>query len=215
MDVNFNFNGNITGGNNNFIGSVETLIQNFNNSEITEPNLLKELIHACIELQGRSKQLAQDENSRNNFIAHELNHKGFIAKDQPNWGTSASGKSAGEIDIKIENKKGETITICEGFILSSCDTTVIDKHIIKIFNYDQTGYENNYFLIYSEAKDYLNLWTNYISHLPSISYPHKFIDFKDITTELKSPAEIKIGIAQHERNGQKINLYHILINLNK
>ncbi len=215
MDVNFNFNGNITGGNNNFIGSVETLIQNFNNNPDKELDLLKEIINASSELQGRHKQLAKDEDSRNNFIALILSQKDFIAKDQPKWGKSGTGKTAGEIDIKIENKEGQTISICEGFILSSCDKTNINKHVLKIFNYDPTGYKNNYFLIYSEAKDFPTLWNNTIDYIPKITYPHKFIDFADITTKISAPADIKVGIAKHERNGQEINLYYIMIDLNK
>ena len=74
-----------------------------------QKNLTSAIIQAAVQLQGRAKIIQLDEDSRNGFIATVLENKGFIIKDQTRWGKSKSGKSSGEIDIKIENEENEQI----------------------------------------------------------------------------------------------------------
>jgi len=116
-----------------------------------KPGLTESLITSLSQLQGISSTIRPDEDSRNGFIALLLSKDGHIVKDQTRWGRSASGKSAGEIDIKIEGRDGRTTGIIEAFSLDCLDKNVIDRHLNKIFNYDAGGLSTNFILVYAEA----------------------------------------------------------------
>ena len=98
---------------------INPLLGKFNGDSPKTP-LLEYLLRAAKKMQGLQKPLAlgSDENNRNTFIANELANADYNIKDQTLWGNSATGKQAGEIDIKIENRNGETISIIEAFNLT-------------------------------------------------------------------------------------------------
>ncbi len=92
------------------------------------------LINACIKLQGnRIYRGNYSEDDRNTFIASILEASDYNTKDQTRWSTSAAGKSAGEIDIFIYDKKGYPFTIIEALNLASLKTDYTILHINKIF----------------------------------------------------------------------------------
>jgi len=80
-------------------------------------NLFDKLVTIASQIQGISKTLQPDENSRNTVAALLLGAIGFHVKDQSLWSRSASGKRLGELDIKIEDETGRTISIIEAFNL--------------------------------------------------------------------------------------------------
>lgn len=92
--------------------------------------------------------IAENENSRNSFIAYNLKNYGVIAYDQTLLGKSASGKNSGEIDIKVEDSKNDLVTICECLNLKSFLKKNIIYHIDKVFNYDLNGLPENYLIVY-------------------------------------------------------------------
>lgn len=176
-------------------------------------NLISLIIFACSKLQGDKKYWGKDvnENDRNRFIATVLESGGYTIKDQPQWSTSAEGKDSGEIDVFITESNGTPKSIIEALILDSLKQDYLILHLNKLFRYDTTGLKNNYVITYSLAKNFDGLWNKYRDFISKHNYEHKFIDFKEVVHYNFS--DIKIGVAQHSRNGMIVNLYHIMINL--
>jgi internalin A len=174
-------------------------------------DILKTLIKTVHFLQGTAMTMKPDEDSRNGFIALLLSIQGIAVKDQTRWGSSASGKSAGEVDIKIESPDRETTAIIEAFILKSWDHRVIDSHLTKIFGYDVSGLAHNFIIVYSEAEDFLGLWKKYLDYIPGIDFQHKL---QGKPVELATGfAEIKLAMGKHLRQGTGTSLYHVFVNM--
>ena len=190
--------------------SLEKLLKGY---ELPIPNkdILKTLITTAHQLQGTARTLKPDEDSRTGFIALLLSIQGIYVKDQSRWGSSASGKSAGEVDIKIETPGRETGAIIEAFNLKGLDRTVIDSHLTKIFGYDASGLAHNFIIVYSEAENFLDLWKKYLNLIPGIDFKHK-LQGKPVEQETGF-AEIKLARAKHLRQGKETSLYHVFVNM--
>lgn len=191
---------------------IERLLKGFEREKpLRELDLLKTLIATASQLQGIAKSLKPEEDSRNDFIARILDIKGFIVKDHSRWGRSASGKSIGRPDFKIENPEGEAVAMMEAFNLRTIDRTVIDKHLKKIFGYDPSGLEQNFILVYSVASDFSELWKKYLNYIPKIDFEYPLIgSIKGKKTQF---TDIKLACATHEREGKTTEVYHMFINL--
>jgi len=138
-------------------------------------NLFDTMITTLSQLQGIKKTLQPDENSRNTVVSLLLCTSGFRAKDQTLWGTSASGdehgSKPGELDIKIEDETGRTVSIIEALNLDSVKTKTIDGHVKKLFkNYDCSGLKENYIVAYVSVNDFDLFYEKYWKHLDDIDY---------------------------------------------
>ncbi|MGL5277257.1 hypothetical protein [Myroides sp.] len=170
------------------------------------------LINACIKLQGnRIYRGEYSEDDRNTFIATILEASDYNVKDQTRWSTSAAGKSAGEIDIFIYDKKRTPYVIIEALNLNSLKRDYTILHINKIFNYDTSGLKSNFILVYSSAKNFHDLWSKYIKLITEHNYQYEFVSFEEINDYPYT--DIKIGKAKHIRNSEEIFLYHIMVNV--
>jgi hypothetical protein len=183
--------------------------------ELQSPSIIEfidRLVSSSIKLQGNRLYRGNfSEDDRNTFISSLLEASDYIVKDQTRWSRSSVGKSSGEIDIFIRDKKGFPFSIIEALNLDSLDTAYIALHIDKIFNYDTTGLEYNFILVYSNAKNFDKFWTKYIQFISMHSYQYQFISFDEINNYLYT--DIKIGKAKHIRNGREILLYHLMVDL--
>jgi len=176
-----------------------------------EHDLKETLIMAVSQLQGLAGTIRLDEDSRNGFIALLLNVQGYIVKDQTRWGRSASGKDVGVVDIKVENRDGQTSSIIEAFNLQGFNKTIIKSHLDKLFSYDAQGLDRNFILIYAEAMDFLKLWRAYLDYLPQIDYKYKAMGGPQ---ELNTPfAGIKAALMRHERDGKETQVYHLFVKM--
>ncbi len=173
-------------------------------------SLFEYLLLALKQLQGLSLNIREYEDSRNSFVANVLTNKNFRVKDQTKWGVAKT--KPGEIDIKIEDEKGNAFAICEAFNLDYLDKTKIENHLTKIFNYDANGLFENFIIIYCN-KNFLQNWQNYSQFVPEINYKHKIIDFTDISNNPEISTNIKVGIANHIRNEIKIKINHIFVQM--
>lgn len=175
--------------------------------------LIDTLIFACSKLQGDKFYWgkAVDENQRNKYIANLLEASGFTIKDQPEWSVSAEGKKSGEIDIFVTEKNGSPKSIIEALNLDSLKSDYLGLHLDKLFKYDSTGLKNNYLITYSTAKNFISLWDKYKVFISDHKYIYEFQRFTEINDF--TYADILIGVAEHQRNGKIIFLYHIMINL--
>ncbi|MGV8826717.1 MAG: hypothetical protein ACWA6U_00225 [Breznakibacter sp.] len=176
-------------------------------------NLIEHLMFACSKLQGDKKYWGNsvNENDRNRYVATMLESAGYTIKDQSQWSTSSEGKHSGEIDVFVTEPNGTPKSIIEALILDSLKQDYLVLHLDKLFRYDTTGLENNFIVTYSLAKNFNSFWHRYQDFISQHNYDYEFIDFKELA--IYNYADIKIGVAQHLRNGKEINLYHIMINL--
>jgi len=181
------------------------------NGDGKRQSLFDYILLAIKQLQGLSLNIQKYEDSRNSFIANVLTNKNFRVKDQTKWGKATI--QPGEIDIKIEDETGETIAIYEAFNLKYFDKTIISSHLTKIFDYDANGLPENYMVVYCN-NNFMENWSKYHEYIPNIEYQYKMIDYTDISNNYDIPANLKIGIAKHERNRKQIKIYHIFVELN-
>lgn len=186
----------------------------YNKDHINKDFLLLDIISACQQLQIRLAHKKLDENTRNSIIVMQLANRGYKASDQSLCGTSATGKSAGEVDIKIEDGIGNAVSIGEAFILKSLDKSVIDLHLNKIFGYDRNGLSPNFIIVYVESQKFVNLWEKYLDHLQEIEFEYPICEeIKDVSEKLIEDSDIKVALVKHERNGVIVDIYHIFINI--
>jgi hypothetical protein len=173
--------------------------------------LLETLITNAHHLQGISKTIKADEDSRNSFIALLLSIHGFYVKDQARRGRSATGKSLGELDILIETPDNEADSVIEAFILKGFDRNLIENHLTKLFGYDPSGLKRNFIIVYSEASDFLSLWKKYLAHLPEVDFKYP-LSGKVQEGNIRF-TDIKLARTRHLREGQLTEVYHIFINM--
>jgi internalin A len=200
---------------------IETLLKGYE-AEQPRQDLLKTLIGAASQLQGLAATLQPDENSRNSFIALLLSTRGFNVKDQTRWGFSATGKSSGIPDIKIEFPETEGVAVIEAFILEGYNRTVIDGHLTRLFGYDPNGNARNFILVYVEAADFAGIWQKYLMHLPEIDFEYKLLEEKQkpgcqrpIEEEPTGFANIKLARVRHLREGAFTEVCHLFIHMKK
>jgi len=176
-------------------------------------HLFDTLITTLSQVHGIRKSLQTDENSRNTVVALLLGTHGFRVKNQMLSGSFETGPDLGELDIKIEDETGRAVSIIEALNLDSCNTTKIDRHVLKLFNnYDCSGLKENYILVYSSAKDFNGLCRKYRDHLEQIDY--KFFPLiSGIEEVLTGFNKIAVFRARHRCNKGETVLYHLLVEM--
>ncbi|MED4355057.1 hypothetical protein P9265_22565 [Schinkia azotoformans] len=182
-------------------------------SEFSNENLFDALISSCVNLQGNKLYWNASENQRNTFIASSLEMAGFPNKDQTLWGESRAGKEAGEIDIFVKQKSGKPFSIIEALNLNSLSKEYLNLHLEKIFKYDTTGLKFNYILVYSLANNFGEFWSKYTNYIQQYNFPFPKEEYEEIS-ELDY-TDIRACKTTHIRNGKKVYLYHIIVNLHR
>jgi internalin A len=179
-----------------------------------EPGSLYEaLVTITSQLQGIKKTLHSDEDSRNTVVALLLGTRGFRVKDQTRHGSSAAGNWLGELDIKIEDQSGRTVSIIEALNLDCCHTTKIDSHVDKLLcKYDSSGLKENYILVYITAADFPGLCQKYRAHLEKIDYKAYPLQGK-ITEPETGFNKIMAFRGRHRCHKGETVLYHILVEM--
>lgn len=90
-------------------------------------------------------------------------------RDQARHGLSASGKSAGEVDLLI-SKAGKEAALIEGLKLNGVNKRYIDSHIKKaVGNYNVLG-SATFLLAYVCVDDYESFWIDYLEYLESYDF---------------------------------------------
>ena len=174
--------------------------------------LKEELIRTASQLMGLAETIKEDEDSRNGFISLILEIKGFTVKDQTRWGRSASGKSMGEIDIKVELPK-DGYALCEAFRLHGFNKNVIDGHLTKLFNYDASGVKENFIIVYAETDDFTGLWEKYLDRIPKIDFKNCPL-YGDVEEEtVDTYANIKLARARHMIEKRGCDVYHLFVKM--
>lgn len=171
------------------------------------------LYKICIKLQGNSKYIDASEDERNDYIRDMLDREEeYVIKDQTRRGLSASGASAGEIDILVE-KDSYPFTVVEALILKSLNKDYLGKHLDKIYTYDTTGNLFNVCLVYAECKEFASFWEKYCDFVEQYNYPYPLITSDENIDQEYTGSEIRIMITTHNRSGKQTKLYHICVKI--
>lgn len=170
------------------------------------------LYQICIKLQANSKYVDASENERNDYIRDMLDREDYMIKDQTRRGLSASGTSAGEIDILVE-KDNYPVTVIEALILKSMDKDYLGKHLDKIYTYDTIGDLFNVCLVYAEVKNFASFWEKYCDFVKKYEYPYPLLTSDESMDEEYAGSEIKIMTTTHNRSGKPTRLYHICVKI--
>ncbi|WP_282126757.1 COR domain-containing protein [Marinifilum flexuosum] len=201
--------------------NIEELMIGYKSSIPTKTSLLRDIISAASQLQTRIDLLKNfNENQINTYYQDLLRTliipKRMFLNEQSLKGKSESGKSQGELDIAIESKNGNTISLFEGFILTNLNKTKISRHIQKsILNYDTNGLKEKFVGIYARADDFDSLSQRYSQYITNEGATHfNFNETVDITKVYSSGSEIKVLRSSYFRSETKLYLFHLLINLN-
>ncbi len=179
---------------------------------LKELDFTHELIKAGHYLQGRRKNLVTSENSWTDFIATILEARGLRIDNQSRWGISETAISIGQPDLRIINPEGNTHAIVEAFRLQGERTTTIETHLKKMFNYDPSGNEINYALIYVETQDFVSLWEWYKSYVAKMDFEHSLVALNRQEEET-GYANLRAIRARHERAGKETSVFHIFIHM--
>lgn len=112
----------------------------------------------------------RSEDNINDYVRDMLFSRGYKEiRDQTRHGLSASGKSAGEVDLLISKAGKETVLI-EGLKLDGVNKRYIDLHIKKaIGNYNALG-SATLVLAYVHVDDYESFWMEYLDYLESYDF---------------------------------------------
>jgi internalin A len=188
-----------------------------------ENSLIRKFIDAASKLQSRKMMLSDFNENKVNIYYQDLLYpllklKNISAKEQAMIGASASLKGLGQIDIAVEDADGIPKSIFEGFFLSGVHTDVIKKHFDKtIQNYDANGFNEKYMGIYCKSATFMNLFENYTEYIKSFEGSSiqdiEILETSNISQFYVQGSEIKLLRTDYRRSGQKLHLYHILINI--
>lgn len=173
--------------------------------------LLPALLDASRYLQGISKSIQLYEDSRNDFITALLTSKGVVVKDQSRWGVSATGKTIGRPDFRVFNPVSGEEAVVEAFNLASLATREIDLHLKKLFNYDASGLERNFVLVYCDTEKFTGLWQKYLDHIPQIQFEHRLSIGPE--EQDSTHTETRLARAVHIRSDRETEVFHIFINM--
>ncbi|PYE49776.1 ATP-binding protein [Paenibacillus barcinonensis] len=179
----------------------------------SQPELfIRDLYLACIKLQSRKLYVDATEDERNDFITDLLETNGYHLKDQTRRGSSAAGKSSGEVDIFI-NKNGMPFTIIEALNLDSLNTNYLNTHLNKIYSYDTTGNAFNICLSYVKVKDFGSFWDRYCAHVKGHEYPVMLISSDTSADNDYGYSDIRFMTTTHNRSGKLTHLYHMCVKI--
>ena len=178
------------------------------NSKVT---ILQDLLAACVKLQSNSTYFETSENQRNDYIRDLLKTEKYDVKDQTRRGISANGKSAGEVDILIE-EGGLPVTIIEALNLDSLDTNYLDRHLDKVYRYDTVGNVFNIILAYVRVVNFSKFCEKYFEHIKKYQHVYPLISADDRYEVENFPyADIRVMQTVHDRNDCNTILYHVCV----
>lgn len=177
--------------------------------ENSEAKFMSDLFLACVQLHQNPSNSAMQENERNDYLRGLLASQKYSVLDQSRRGISATGKSAGEVDLLIQ-RDGFPITIIEALNLNCLDTLYLDIHLDKIFGYDASGNRFNVILVYVKVTNFNTFCEKYFKHIQEYEYSYPIKSAEDnLEVDGLAYSDIRIMKTIHDRNGVDTNLYHI------
>lgn len=156
----------------------------------------------------------------NDLVCLSLRAHKYNVCDQTRSGASGSGQSVGELDILVRKSDNSTLTIIEGFRITSCgkNNTVIPSHLKKLLSkYDSLGLNRNFVVVYAEATKFRDLCKKYFNFISDLD-KQKLDGFETLKVEedndLNNRYEnIDVYKSIHKNSQYKTELYHFIINM--
>lgn len=138
-------------------------------------------------------------------------------EDEGNIGHTMDEKipNPGEIDFGIFTPNKDRIATCEAFILGGKNTAEVQKHNLKIFNYDHAR-KLFFVIVYykGKAEGFNKAWNSYQDVITDfIDFPEGHLVQNEFTllTGVGENDSLKVGKTEHESG---TNVYHIFMNIN-
>ena len=153
----------------------------------------------------------RSEDNFNDYVRDMLVNRGYKEiRDQTRHGLSASGKSAGEVDLLV-SKAGKETALIEGLKLNCVNKRYIDLHIKKaIGNYNILG-SATFLLAYVSVDDYESFWTDYLEYLESYDFG---LEIKQPLTKGVDPSAVaRIASVVLSKDGFSFPVYFVTLRL--
>ena len=153
------------------------------------------------------------EDSFNDYFRDMLCGKGYSeTKDQTRHGISASGKSAGEVDLLL-TKEGKEIALFEGIIPYSSTDSRIGEHIEKAINKYNTLGTATFIVAYVNAANYEDFCAKYYNYISNYNFS---LPIKKRMTEMTAPnASTKYSQIILSKDGFDFPVFFICFNTRK
>ena len=126
-------------------------------------------------------------------------------------GTAPGGKSAGELDLLIENVQHQPFAVLEALNLNSLKEAYLAEHINKLYDYDTWGLACNYLLVYAEGKDFAGFCRKYESFISKFEYPYPLL--KVTPSDASGYADIRVFETLLSRKERDTRIIHIIVKI--
>ena len=163
------------------------------------------------------------EDIHNDVLGDLLAIRDYNVADQMRSGSSASGKSAGEVDLSIRSNGNTIESIIEALRLASCgvDNSTVAAHMSKLINkYDSSGVARSFIVVYAESQNFHDLWANYKDYVANINSKADFdasryplSGFLDLSEDYGCHTNVRVGRGTHKRSPYGLEVIHVFINV--
>ncbi len=163
--------------------------------------------------------LLDDEDMINDWfvslVCQRMNFVGWTMKDQSRIGRSGTEKGVGETDGWVKDGRGNQVFLFEAFRLGHhIDTTVINKHLHKISNYNSAGMSPIFIVVYAACNEFKSLCAAYKDHVEKLDY-EGFEPGHNSGLRQRKPKMPSVNAEYFEEtrqiNGKEISIYHHLL----
>ena len=209
-----------------------------NKNSAIEERVLKNLVHACVQLQNNPDMYSKANKNQKNTQIRDLMRNLFVnpirigdneysisIEDQTLNGFSATGKSAGEIDLMVK-VQSLPFAIIEGIDIRADKQgkhwvrRTLYEHIVRFGQYDQNGLERNILLVYVKTDDFNGFYQSMligISNSPNASIKGSHIcELEDLPLPLdviSNFASIKLARGKYTYNDCCRSLYICIVKI--
>lgn len=203
------------------IGPYQVSFENFNESfRFNSRDLTFDIVEIASLILER-KFIARTEDLITDNFTDLLRAKGYKITDQTRSGRSKI--QSGELDIMVRNLRNMPVSIIEALRLSSfgMGNKSIIEHLNKmLLDYDTNGLTRNFLLVYSQDKDFDNIWSNYQDYIEKLPYHHLYkpeisLISHHVDNELSQRSNIRVLISRHSIQSSISEVYHFVINMHK
>ncbi len=196
---------------------VQENIQDELKKPLNKDRLIKDIITACMMLQGNELGLPKAEDARNTYIRNMLRSKGYDATDQTLRGKSASGKQTGELDFEIMDTHEKPFAIYEGMNLNNFNEKgkkYWKNHLEKLLdNYNPMGISLEFLVSYAKTtkEGFNKYWSDYYRYVRNNPLDDYAISMcRDCE---QKEAFVRCAEVIYECGGICIMVYHILVRM--
>jgi hypothetical protein len=168
----------------------------------------------------RDHDIGKSENAKNDYVRSMMMAKEYNVLDQTREGDSSTGVDAGEIDILVNDNRGQLFTIIEALKLSSVDSGKILEHYLKLLhNYNPLQVQRTFLVTYYDGNNFEQWWGRYILYVTgltindiNLSEGAAIVSVEPVTTQYPS---LKKLIHQFTQNGENFSCIHYAIKVSR